>query len=70
MARVIISPSVRGDYVVTPGQLRGERSLEFVGREPAYRSQVTQRRSEPSYRPYESQVPVDQTDVAAAPEGW
>ena len=26
-----------GDYVVTPAHLRGERPLEFIGRDPAYR---------------------------------
>ena len=26
--------SVRGDYVVTPQHLRGERPLEFIGRDP------------------------------------
>jgi hypothetical protein len=30
----ILTPSVRGDYVVTPAHLRGEKSLEFFGREP------------------------------------
>jgi hypothetical protein len=36
----IITPAVRGDYVVTPEQLRGERGLEFFGRDPAYRPQA------------------------------
>jgi len=27
--------SVRGDYVVTPQNLRGEEPLEFIGRDPA-----------------------------------
>jgi hypothetical protein len=30
----ILTPSLRGDYVVTPEHLRGERSLEFFGRHP------------------------------------
>ena len=34
-----MTPAVRGDYFVTPDHLRGERSLEFIGRDPAY--QVT-----------------------------
>lgn len=29
----ILTPSLRGDYVVTPEHLKGERSLEFFGRE-------------------------------------
>ena len=28
----VITPAVRGDYVVTPSHLRGDRSLEFFGR--------------------------------------
>lgn len=27
----VITPAVRGDYVVTPAHLRGERRLDFVG---------------------------------------
>lgn len=30
----VVTPAVRGDYVVTPANLRGEDSLEFVGRAP------------------------------------
>ena len=33
----VITPSVRGDYVVTPEHIRMERGLEFFGRDPAYR---------------------------------
>jgi hypothetical protein len=36
----IITPAVRGDYVVTPDILRGRDSLEFFGRDPAYRPQA------------------------------
>src|SRR5690606_31991090 len=32
VAKPILDASVRGDYVVTPEHVRGERSLEFVGR--------------------------------------
>jgi hypothetical protein len=32
----IMTPAVRGDYVVTPAHLTGERPLEFLGRDPAY----------------------------------
>lgn len=34
----ILTPSLRGDYVVTPAHLRGERQLEFIGREPEARA--------------------------------
>jgi hypothetical protein len=32
----VVTPAVRGDYVVTPAVLRGEQSLEFIGRRPGY----------------------------------
>jgi hypothetical protein len=35
VADAVITPAVRGDYVVTPAILRGERPLEFIGRPPA-----------------------------------
>jgi len=31
----ILTPALRGDYVVTPAHLRGEKKLDFIGREPA-----------------------------------
>jgi type IV secretory pathway VirB2 component (pilin) len=34
VAKTVVTPAVRGDYVVTPQHLRGERPLEFIGREP------------------------------------
>jgi hypothetical protein len=34
----ILTPALRGDYVVTPAHLRGERPLEFIGREPEDRA--------------------------------
>ena len=33
----VISPAVRGDYVITPSHLRGEQPVEFIGRRPDYR---------------------------------
>ena len=33
----VVTPAIRGDYVVTPMHLRGERPLEFFGRDPGYR---------------------------------
>lgn len=35
--RAVVTPAVRGDYVITPALLRGERRIEFFGRDPAYR---------------------------------
>jgi hypothetical protein len=37
VAGVIMTPSVRGDYVLTPSHLRGEREIEFLGRAPEAR---------------------------------
>jgi hypothetical protein len=36
--QAVITPSVRGDYVVTPAHIRMEQSLEFLGRDPRYRA--------------------------------
>jgi hypothetical protein len=33
----VVTPALRGDYVVTPQHIRMERSLEFYGHDPAYR---------------------------------
>ncbi len=46
VARTVTTPAVRGDYVVTPEHLRGERPLEFIGREPEPRY----RQPEPAYQ--------------------
>ena len=34
VAHSIITPALRGDYVVTPEVLRGERPISFAGRDP------------------------------------
>ncbi len=34
----VVTPSVRGDYVVTPANIRMEEPIEFFGRDPAYRT--------------------------------
>jgi hypothetical protein len=36
VAMVVITPSVLGDYVITPDHLTGEQSIEFFGRDPQY----------------------------------
>jgi hypothetical protein len=33
----VVSPAIRGDYVITPSHLRGEQPIEFVGRRSNYR---------------------------------
>jgi hypothetical protein len=32
----VITPAVRGDYVLSPAHLRGQEPLEFFGRDPGY----------------------------------
>jgi hypothetical protein len=32
----VVTPALRGDYVVTPEHIRMERGLEFYGRDPQY----------------------------------
>jgi hypothetical protein len=36
----VISPAVRGDYVITPSHLRGEQPVEFIGRRSDYREET------------------------------
>ena len=36
VAKVVLTPSVLGDYVITPDHLRGDRPVEFFGRDPEY----------------------------------
>ncbi len=36
VANVVLTPSILGDYVLTPEHLRGEKSIEFFGRDPDY----------------------------------
>ena len=36
----VITPAVRGDYVLTPATLRGERDLMFFGQDPVYRDDI------------------------------
>ncbi len=38
VAGPILTAAVRGDYLVTPQHLRGERQLEFIGRDPKDRA--------------------------------
>ena len=33
----VLTPTVRGDYVITPSALRGDTDLHFLGQDPAYR---------------------------------
>jgi len=36
--KAVVTPAVRGDYVVTPSLLRGDRPIEFFGKDPEYRA--------------------------------
>ena len=37
----VVTPAVRGDYVVRPANVTMNEDLEFIGREPAYRYSQT-----------------------------
>ena len=39
VARVVLTPSVLGDYVITTRHLKGEDSIEFLGRDPQYQEE-------------------------------
>ena len=58
VARVVLEPSVLGDYVITPQNLEGQRPVEFFGQE------------KPADMVYEEVSRAEDTDVASAPEGW
>ena len=59
VASVVLTPSLRGDYVVTRSQLMGRQEIEFFGRRPDYRDDDLW------------DVDPVQEDVAAAPaELW
>jgi hypothetical protein len=36
--KAVVTPAVRGDYVLTPSLIRGERPIEFFGKDPEYRT--------------------------------
>ena len=49
----VVTPAVRGDYVVTPANVRMNRSIEFFGREPEFRySQTAMLPTEPPDDPW------------------
>ncbi|MEE2665810.1 MAG: hypothetical protein VX681_16975 [Myxococcota bacterium] len=58
VARVVLEPSVMGDYVITTEHLSGEREIEFFGRR-----ELPQDRYQRDYEAVEG-------DVASAPDGW
>ena len=47
VARSVVTPAVRGDYVVTPSNLRGEEELEFIGKDPNERDLASGRSTFP-----------------------
>lgn len=58
VARVVLEPSVLGDYVLTTEHLTGEHEIKFFGRQQRPQDQ------------YERGYEADEADVAAAPDGW
>ncbi len=43
----VITPAVRGDYVLQPAHIQGQKSLEFFGRDPRYDSEPMDVAAEP-----------------------
>ncbi len=43
----VITPAVRGDYVLQPAHLQGEKSLRFFGRDPRYDAEPMDVAAEP-----------------------
>ena len=58
VARIVLEPSVLGDYVITTDHLTGDRAIQFFGQRDDYSND-----SQDRYRETD-------TDVAAAPDGW
>jgi len=67
VTKPIIDASVRGDYVVTPEHLRGEKPLEFVGR-PASDRALGQ--PAVSSGPHAAEATPPATETAGAGESW
>jgi hypothetical protein len=67
VAKPIIDASVRGDYVVTPANLRGEKPLEFIGR-PAGDQKLQPPAVSSAPRAAEATPPAPET--AGAGESW
>ncbi len=61
VAGTVFTPSLRGDYVVSPEHLTRQRSFDFFGREPAYLDS----RAEVAAAPADSGESVEDWD-----EGW
>ncbi len=36
----VLTPTVRGDYVITPSALQGDDELHFLGQDPRYRDDI------------------------------
>ena len=47
VAETVMTPALRGDYIVTPSQLKGEKKVEFFGRDPAYQPEPSDVAAEP-----------------------
>lgn len=59
VAAIVLTPSLRGDYVVTREQLLGKQEIEFFGRRPEYRSDDGW-----------EDMPVGEEVASATPERW
>lgn len=63
----ILTPSLRGDYIVTPEHLRGEKELEFFGREPNASQRASAETPPVSSGDGLDAAPADETPAADAP---
>lgn len=62
VARIVLEPSVLGDYVVTTSHLTGQDQIEFFGRHDAAQADA-------GYQDRYRETPPE-SDVASAPDGW
>ena len=46
----VVSPAIRGDYVITPDHIRGDQSVEFVGQRQDYREDTVVFEERQDYR--------------------
>jgi len=46
----VVSPAIRGDYVITPDHIRGDQTVEFVGRRQDYREDTVVFEERQDYR--------------------
>ena len=58
-ATMVLTPSLRGDYVITKEQLLGKHEIEFFGRQPEYRDDDGW-----------DDMPISEEVASASPSRW